>query len=159
MIKGHTLIKPLKLHIKLQTSMRVQTQEAFKIYIYIYIYINTFHLSQLRTEAFFNRGNIQKQGCLRCSVILGHFQHRTLQCSLVKTITTPHLIFVVTYVQCGVVQNLTKTIAKPHFIFMITCAVQCIRCGLKPVYFSNFGFFLPIIKLIFSFVLGQVLNY
>ena len=70
--------------------------------IYIYIYINTFHSSQFRIEAFFNRGNTQKQECLQCGAILGHFQHRTLQCSLAKTITAPHFIFAVTcVVWCG----------------------------------------------------------
>ena len=34
-----------------------------------------------------------------------------------------------------------------------------VRCGFKPVYFSNFGFFLPNPKLIFPFVLDQILNY
>ena len=40
--------------------------------------------------------------------------------------------------------------------------MQCIRCDLndlKFVYFSNFGLFLPNPKLIFPFVLVQVLNY
>ena len=46
-----------------------------------------------------------------------------------------------------------------HLIFAITCAVRCIRCGLKPIYFSNFGHFLLSPKLIFPFVLVQVLNY
>ena len=102
MFKWHKLIKPLNLHIKLQTSTRVETQEVFNIYIYIYIYINTFHSSQFRIEAFFNRGNTQKQECLQCGAILGHFQHRTLQCSLAKTITAPHFIFAVTcVVWCG----------------------------------------------------------
>ena len=47
-------------------------------------------------------------------------------------------------------------------IFAITYAVRYIRCSLndlKFVYFSNFGFFLPSPKLIFPFVLVQVLNY
>ena len=34
--------------------------------------------------------------------------------------------------------------SSPHLIFVVTCAVRCIRCGLKPVYFSNFELFLPI---------------
>ena len=31
----------------------------------------------------------------------------------------------------------------PHLIFVATCAVWCIRCSLKPIYFLNFGLFLP----------------
>ena len=47
----------------------------------------------------------------------------------------------------------------PHLIFAVTCAVWCIRYGLKPVYFSNFELFLSNPKLIFPFVLDTVLNY
>ena len=54
-------------------------------------------------------------------------------------------------------QNHNRT--TPYFCGHMCGAVQFIRCGLKLVYFSKFGFFLPILKLIFSFVLGQVLNY
>ena len=66
---------------------------------------------------------------------------------------------------CGVVQcglSLAKTITAPHRIFAVTYAVRYIRCSLndlKLVYFSNFGLFLPSSKLIFPFVLVQVLNY
>ena len=150
-----------------------------------------------------------------------------MRCSLAKTITAPHLIFVVTcavlyrVVWCGVVwcglefsQNhnhtaphfcghmcdtmykmwfevsiffkfwafptqsktnfflffyqvlnywasfsLAKTITIPHLIFAVICAILCIRCGLKSVYFSNFGFFLLNPKLIFSPFFYQILNY
>ena len=98
---------------------------------------------------------------VQCGAILDHFQHRILRCSLSKIITAPHLIFAVTYaVRCGL--SLAKTITAPHLIFAITYAVRYIRCSLndlKFVYFSNFGFFLPSPKLIFPFVLVQVLNY
>ena len=33
---------------------------------------------------------------VRCSAVLGHFQHRILWCGLSKTITAPHFIFAVT---------------------------------------------------------------
>ena len=49
-----------------------------------------------------------------------------------------------------------------YIIFAVTYTVRYIRCGLndlKFVYFSNFGLFLPSPKLIFPFVLVQVLNY
>ena len=153
--KGHTLIKPLKLHIKLQTSTQVQTQEAFKK-----IYINTFHSSQFRIEAFFNCGNTQKQGCSWCGAILSHFQHRTLRCGLAKIITAPHLIFAVTcLVWCCLEFSQNYNHIALHFYDHMYGAVRFIRCGLKLIYFSNFGFFLPILKLIFPFILGQVLNY
>ena len=67
-----------------------------------------------------------------CGGVLGHFQHCILWCDLAKTITVPHLNFVV------------------------TCAEQYIKYGLhglKSVYFSNFGFFLPSQKLFFFFPL------
>ena len=63
---------------------------------------------------------------------------------------------------CGAIQSSAKTITALHLIFAVTCIVQCIRCNLnslKLVYFSNFRLFLPDPKLIFPFVLGQVLNY
>ena len=90
------------------------------------------------------------------------------RCGLAKIIYAPHLIFAFTYaVQCGVVwrgldfsQNCNRT--APHLIFVVTCVIWCIRCSLnslKLIYFSNFGFFPPSPKLIFHFVLGQILNY
>ena len=66
---------------------------------------------------------------------------------------------------CGVMRcglSLAKTITTPHLIFAITYAVRYIRCGLndlKLVYFSNFELFLPSPKLMFPFVLVQVVNY
>ena len=60
-------------------------------------------------------------------------------------------------VWCGAVQrvqSLAKTITAPHLIFAVTYAVRYIKCGLKPIYFSNFGLFLPSTKLIFPFILG-----
>ena len=63
---------------------------------------------------------------------------------------------------CGVVQcglELAKTITVLHLIFAVTCAVWCIKCGLKLIYFSGFELFPPSKKLIFLFVLGQVLKY
>ena len=85
-----------------------------------------------------------------CGAVLGHFQHHTLWCGLAKTITVPYLIFAITYaVRYGVVQNLAKTITAPRLIFAVTCAILCIRCNLKQVYFSNFGLFLLSPKLIF----------
>ena len=72
----------------------------------------------------------------------------------------------VTYaVRCGAVRcglSLAKTITALHLIFAITYAVRYIKFDLndlKLVYFSNFGLFLPSPKLIFPFVLVQVLNY
>ena len=65
-------------------------------------------------------------------------------------------------VWCDFGPFLAKTITAPYLIFAVTCTVLCIRYGLnglKSIYFSNFGFFLPSQKLIFPFVLGQVLNY
>ena len=62
--------------------------------------------------------------------------------------------------RCGL--SLAETIIAPHLIFTVTYAVQYIKCvlnDLKLVYFSNFGLFLPSLKLIFPFVLIQVLNY
>ena len=62
--------------------------------------------------------------------------------------------------RCGL--SLAKTITAPHLIFAVTYAVRYIRCSLndlKLVYFSNFRFFLPNPKLIFLFVLVQILNY
>ena len=65
--------------------------------------------------------------------------------------TAPHFCnYMCCAVLCGVVQNLAKTITAPHLIFAIICAVQCIRCGLKLVYFSNFGLFLPSQNLFFA---------
>ena len=60
-------------------------------------------------------------------------------------------------VQCSL--ELIKIITAPHLIFAGPCAVRYIRYGLKPIYISNCGFFLPSEKLIFPFVLGQVLKY
>ena len=59
--------------------------------------------------------------------------------------------------QCSL--ELMKIITTPHLIFAGTCAVRYIRYGLKPIYISNCEFFLPSEKLIFPFVLGQVLKY
>ena len=89
-------------------------------------------------------------GAVRCGAVLGHFQHRTLWCNLTKTITAPHLVFALTCaVQCG--QSLAKTITALHLIFAVICVILCIRCGLKLVYFLNFGLFLLSPKLIFPF--------
>ena len=83
-----------------------------------------------------------------------------------KTTCMVSFIFILRlHVRCGVVRcglSLAKTITAPHLIFVVTYAVRYIRCGLndlKYVYFSNFKFFLPSQKLIFPFVLVQVLNY
>ena len=59
--------------------------------------------------------------------------------------------------RCGL--ELAKTIIALHLIFAVTCAVWCIKCGLKLIYFSGFELFPPSKKLIFLFVLGQVLKY
>ena len=64
--------------------------------------------------------------------------------------------------RCGLKFSQNHNHTVPHLIFAITYAVRCIRCGLndlKLVYFTNFGLFLPSLKLIFPFLLGQVLNY
>ena len=44
-----------------------------------------------------------------------------------------------------------------HLIFTVTCAILCIRCGLKSVCFSNFGLFLLSPKLIFPFFWAKFL--
>ena len=102
------------------------------------------------------------RGAVRCG--FGSFLASHFACSLAKTIIAQHLIFAVTYVvRCGLKfsQNYNRT--AYHFCGHIYGAsVRCIKCGLndlKFVYFSNFGLFLPNAKLIFPFVLVQVLNY
>ena len=99
------------------------------------------------------------QGYSRYGAIFGHFQHRILRCGLSKIIIASRLIFAVIYaVRFKFSQNHNRTAS--HFCGHICGAVY--KCGLndlKLIYFSNFGFFLPSPKLIFSFVLVQVLNY
>ena len=92
-----------------------------------------FQLSIFLLQIFIDNFGLKtfNQGCSRCGVVLSHFYYRTLRCGLAKTITAPHFIFTVTY------------------------AILCIRCGLKSVYFSNFGLFLLSPKLIFSFFLAK----
>ena len=62
---------------------------------------------------------------------------------------------------CGMIefsQNYNHTAF--HFCgYMCGVVYKIYLNGLKLVYFSNFGFFLPNSKLIFSFISGQVLNY
>ena len=92
---------------------------------------------------------------VRCGAVLGNFQHRTLQCSLAKTMHCT--LFLRSHVRCGAVQSLVKTITAPHLIFVITCAILCIRCGLKSANFLNFGLFLLSPKLIFPFLWAKFL--
>ena len=64
--------------------------------------------------------------------------------------TAPHFCsYMCSAVQCCL--ELVKTIIAPYLIFAVTCAVRCIRYGLKLIYFSDFGLFLPSKKLIFPF--------
>ena len=104
---------------------------------------------------------------VRCGFI---FILRCLRCiqphAWPKTTCMVSFIFILRlHVRCGVVRcglSLAKIITAPHLIFVVTYAVRYIRCGLndlKFVYFSNFKFFLPSQKLIFPFVLVQVLNF
>ena len=96
---------------------------------------------------------------VQCGAVLDPFQHCTLRCGLAKTITASNFVFVVTCaVRCGVVQSLAKTITVPHLIFAVTCVILCIRCGLKSVYFSNFGLFLLSPKLIFPIFWAKFLG-
>ena len=88
-----------------------------------------------------------------CGAVLDYFYHRILRYGLAKTIIVSHLVFAVicAVYPCSVVLSLAKIITALHFIFAVTCAILCIKCGLKSVYFSNFGFFLLSPKLIFPF--------
>ena len=93
---------------------------------------------------------------MRYDAVFGHFLHRTLWCSLAKTINTSHLIFAVIFaVWCGLEFSQNRNRTAPHLIFAVICTILCIKCGLKSVYFSNFGLFLLSSKLIFSFFLAK----
>ena len=51
-----------------------------------------------------------------CGVVLDHFLHRTLRCSLAKIITVQHLVFAVTCaVWCGLEFNQNHNRTAPHF--------------------------------------------
>ena len=98
------------------------------------------------------------RGAVRCGFgpfLAPHFAVRFRQN---HNCTTPHFCSHMCGVMwCGL--ELAKTITTLHLIFAITCMVRCIRCGLKLIYFLDFGLFLPSKKLIFPFVLSQVLKY
>ena len=82
---------------------------------------------------------------VRCSAVLGDFQHRTCWCGLANTITTLHLIFTSTcVVWCSLEFSQKHNHTAPHF--MVTCAAWCIRCGLnslKLYIFQFLGFSCP----------------
>ena len=97
-------------------------------------------------------------GAVRCGAVLGHFQHRTLRCSLTKTITASHLVFALTCaVQCGLEFSQNHNRIAPHF-----CSYMCdtmYKMRFKVGIFFKFWPFPTQPKTNFSIFLGQILNY
>ena len=89
------------------------------------------------------------------------FGFSTLWCSLAKTIIAPHLIFAVTcVVRYGLKFSENHNCTAPHFCDHICDMVYKIRFEWFEIgIYFKFLAFLPNPKLIFSFILVQVLNY